>query len=332
MLDHYQVLGVNPKATADEVRAAYKSLARLNHPDSKPNDDDAIEKFKQVQNAWDVLSDPEKRLSYDSQRAIAFFSIQVGEQRYEVEVPETQAPPKRKRRSANADELQNGIVDARIADTPIAVVDLSTTGPSVDRDRVIEVAIVRVDPACEPCLVFDSLVNPCRKTKGFEYHGLTESDVATAPRFDELAETVFTKMCDCVVAGYGVYSDLNFLRYEMANAGIAYFEPPHLDLMFLGPMLGMGTKCKLELACANYGIEVGDTRVAAHVALAAARLWRVYLTEIQRRGVSTFRDLAKLKHFQFVDSFGFPIWRPAEDAWVRLDKVVSRAGIAVTDL
>lgn len=331
MLDYYQVLGVTMTAPTDEIRAAYKWLSRLNHPDSKPNDHEAIEKFKQVQDAWDVLGDPEKRRLYDSQRTTSFFSVEINGQRYEFDVSDTQPPPKRKRRRASTDELQGGIANDRIADTPIAVVDLCVTGPQVGNDRVIEVAIVRVDPGCEPSLVFDSLVNPSRKMKGTEYHGITESDVATAPRFAELAETVFTKLSDCVVAGYGVYNDLNFLRFELENAGVNCFEPPHLDLMFVGPMLRMGTKCKLEVACANFGITLQESRVAAHVALASARLWNIYLAEMQRRGISTFRDLAKLKHYQFVDSFGSASWRPAEDAWIRLDKRVSRAGITLSE-
>ena len=64
-LDYYAVLDVPKGASADELRKAYKKLSRENHPDSKPNDAAASEKFKQVQEAWDVLGDAQKRQQYD---------------------------------------------------------------------------------------------------------------------------------------------------------------------------------------------------------------------------------------------------------------------------
>lgn len=63
--DYYKVLGVSREASADEIRKAYKKLARENHPDSKPGDEQAAEKFKQIQEAYSVLGDAEKREQYD---------------------------------------------------------------------------------------------------------------------------------------------------------------------------------------------------------------------------------------------------------------------------
>jgi len=63
--DYYKVLGVSREASADEIRKAYRKLSREYHPDMRPNDPEALEKFKQVQNAFDVLGDPEKREQYD---------------------------------------------------------------------------------------------------------------------------------------------------------------------------------------------------------------------------------------------------------------------------
>src|SRR5437667_12895790 len=63
--DYYELLGVARKASAKDIRSAFRKLARKYHPDLNPGDKSAEEKFKQLQEAYDVLSDSKKRQMYD---------------------------------------------------------------------------------------------------------------------------------------------------------------------------------------------------------------------------------------------------------------------------
>lgn len=64
-IDYYKILGVNKNATQDEIKKAYKKLARKHHPDLNPNDTDAQRRFQEINEANEVLGDLEKRKKYD---------------------------------------------------------------------------------------------------------------------------------------------------------------------------------------------------------------------------------------------------------------------------
>lgn len=65
-IDYYQVLGIDKKATTDEIKTAYRKLARKHHPDLNPNNPEAEKRFKEINEANEVLSDPDKRKKYDA--------------------------------------------------------------------------------------------------------------------------------------------------------------------------------------------------------------------------------------------------------------------------
>ncbi len=64
--DYYSILGINRNSTIDEIKKAYRKLAHQYHPDKNPNNKDAEAKFKEINNAYQTLSDPQKRKQYDT--------------------------------------------------------------------------------------------------------------------------------------------------------------------------------------------------------------------------------------------------------------------------
>jgi DNA polymerase III epsilon subunit-like protein len=220
----------------------------------------------------------------------------------------------------------SALAERNITDTPIAIVDLETTGLSPGADRAVEVSVVRIDPGGKPQLVFDTLLNPLRPVSATEIHGISDRDVLKAPTFQEIAGDFVRAISGCAVAAYNVYFDIRFIEYELRQAGITKV-PPHFCLMYMRPMLGLGPRCSLEDACRAHGIEHTLAHTAGQDALVSAGLMERYLEQMASMGVTSFGDLGRLKQYKFVKSFAAP---PLDRSVVKhldqVTKTISRCG------
>lgn len=198
-------------------------------------------------------------------------------------------------------EVDKGVLPLRLDETPYAIVDFETTGVDAKSDRIVEVAIRRIDPRTRVARVFDSLVNPDRPMGATQIHGIRDDDVQSAPRFEDIAGTLVDLLSGAVLTSYNVLFDARFLQYELLRLGVRA-TPPLVCLMLLKPMLGLGGRCSLGDACMELGVEAEDAHLASSDAHAAEGLLRIYLEICARREVITFHDLQGVGDYDFLRS------------------------------
>ncbi len=194
------------------------------------------------------------------------------------------------------------MLSSRIDQTPLAVIDLETTGLVPGGDRIAEISIVRIDPNGTLQLVLDTLINPQRPMSSTNIHGIRDEDVADAPTFADVAGDVVRALHGAALASYNVYFDAPFLQHELSDLGVPRL-PPRLCLMYLRPMLRLGNRCSLGDACRAHGLDYTQSHQASSDALAAARLWQLCVAASRQAGISTFSELAQTTSHKFVKSW-----------------------------
>jgi len=161
----------------------------------------------------------------------------------------------------------------RLAGAGYAVVDLETTGfDAWGADRIVEIAIVRIDAAGRELGVYETLVNPGRSTGAVGVHQISADMAARAPTFEEIASSVLAWLEAVVVVAHNAPFEDAFLSAEFARAGIAAPAIPALDTLPLAQSFVPTPNHRLATVCAWGGVTIdgphtalGDARATAQV-------------------------------------------------------------------
>ncbi|MCA9539293.1 MAG: 3'-5' exonuclease [Myxococcales bacterium] len=196
------------------------------------------------------------------------------------------------------------ILDRRVGETPFLVVDVETTGLDPRLDRVVEVCAVVVRPGEAPRVVLDTLVDPGITVRATRIHGITDEDVAGAPRFADLLDTIRALAARRVVAGHNVTFDLGFLAAEAERLGQP-LRPPHFCTMRLPGLFGRPANWPLWWACQRNGVAFdGQAHSARGDARATTGLLLQQMRFLEREGVTTFGELAaRARRMRIAGSF-----------------------------
>lgn len=153
---------------------------------------------------------------------------------------------------------------------PYAVVDVETTGLDPALDRIVEVAVVRCDAAGRSVSEWSTLVHPGRDPGPTAVHGITDDDLATAPRFADIAGRLATELEGAVVTAHNLAFDASFLAAEWGRAGVDRPSAPGLCTLTLARALHPGRAEGYSLAACSAA--AGIAQPEAHRALADARV------------------------------------------------------------
>ncbi len=174
-----------------------------------------------------------------------------------------------------------------------AVLDVETTGVLPRTDRVVEVAVVRTDGEGRRLGEFATLVNPGRDVGDTYLHGISATDVLSAPTFQEVLGDIVALLAGAVVVGHNVRFDLRFLEVEARRARYALPQIPFLCTLQLSHRVaGPLPHRRLAVCCEHAGITLETAHDALSDASATARLLMYYLSRATEQGLLALEDLA----------------------------------------
>lgn len=164
---------------------------------------------------------------------------------------------------------------AVLTDRPLAVVDVETTGFTPGPDRVVEVAVVVVQPDGGVIDEWTSLVDPGRDVGPTWVHGITDEMVAGAPTFADVAAELLERLEGAVVVAHNAPFDGGFLAHELTHAGITTPSVPAACTLQVARWSALDVpNFKLATCCAAFGLTnewahsaLGDARVTAELAV-----------------------------------------------------------------
>jgi DNA polymerase-3 subunit epsilon len=158
-----------------------------------------------------------------------------------------------------------------------AVIDLETTGLWPRSDRVVEIAVLRLDPGLAVTETWTTLVNPERDVGPTRLHGITAGDVADAPPFLDLADALAERLSGAVLVAHNLPFDARFLRAEFDRVGVDFPEVRGLCTLALAQHLPAPGGRALQACCEQLGLGVSADHSALADAQAAAELLRYCL-------------------------------------------------------
>lgn len=166
-----------------------------------------------------------------------------------------------------------------------AVIDVETTGLDPERERIVEIAIVRADEHGRPIDHWVARLNPGIPMRATHVHGITDADVAGAPRFADLAVTIGTALQGAVVVAHNAEFDVAFLQSEFARAGMPMPRfTSYCTLQGSTLYLPQLRRRSLGECCAALGVPQHGAHSALGDAYAAAGLLGQYLALDARTG------------------------------------------------
>ncbi|AXK47088.1 AAA family ATPase [Brachybacterium saurashtrense] len=165
------------------------------------------------------------------------------------------------------------------------MIDVETTGLDPERERILELAILRVDEHGRPVDQWVTRLHPGGPVRATHIHGITDADVAGAPRFADLAVQIGTALQDMVVVAHNAEFDIAFLQAEFARAGMPMPRlTPYCTLQGSTVYLPQLRRRTLAECCAALGVPHRGAHSALGDAYAAAGLLEQYLAMDRRTG------------------------------------------------